>query len=125
MGLETTVQYEPKRRIILRDEEKNDISYNDRATRIVKMLRDVEQINAYLAKQTVCVGGQVLKEGGALRVLVRNKKNPLRMNLHCVAWALRIATRRIFHHSSFYKGGRFYTIPILSPTGPAKLAKRR
>jgi hypothetical protein len=91
------VSYAPKRRIILRDGEGDDIAYNDKAQRIVGMLRDIDQINAYLAKQTVSLGGKVLREG-----------DPLYTGTHCVTGTLRISTRRIFHDGSFHKGGRFY-----------------
>jgi hypothetical protein len=97
MNLKPKVQYAPKRRIILHDDDGEDIAYNDKAQRIVDMLHDVERINAYLAKQEVALAGRILKEG-----------DPLYAGTHCVSGSLRISTRRIFHDGSFYKGGRFY-----------------
>jgi hypothetical protein len=95
---ESEIKYVPKHKIILRDKEKNDIAYNDKTRAIVKMIRDIDEINAYLLRQTVTFDGKILKEG-----------DPLYVDLHCVTGALRISTRRIFHDASFKLGGRFYT----------------
>jgi len=92
------LQYIPKRRIFLRDEQKNDIDYNDNARLVVQMQRDITQVNAFLAKQTVTFDDKPLKEG-----------DPLHIDLHCVSGAIRLTTRRIFHDSSFDLGGRWYT----------------
>jgi hypothetical protein len=92
------LQYIPTRRIFLRDEQKNDIDYNDNARLVVQMRRDIDLINAFLAKQTVTFDDKPLKEG-----------DPLHINLHCVSGAIRLTTRRIFHDSSFDLGGRWYT----------------
>jgi hypothetical protein len=98
MGGEIKLQYVPKHKIILRDEEKNDIAYNDKARIVLEMNRDIDAINNYLAQQTVTFDGKPLKEG-----------DPLYVDLRCVSGALRISTRRIFHDRSFDLGGRWYT----------------
>jgi hypothetical protein len=97
MGFKTKLQHTPMRRIILRDEDKNDIAYNDKARPVLKMDRDIDAINAYLAKQTIALGGKILKEG-----------DPLYIDLHCVSGATRIQLRRIFNDRSWLKGGRWY-----------------
>jgi hypothetical protein len=97
MNLSAEIKYDPKRRVILRDKEKNEIDYNDRARIVIKMIRDIDSVNAYLARQTIMLGNVLLKEG-----------DPLFVDLHCVAGAMRITTRRIFHDGSFDLGGRWY-----------------
>jgi len=97
MGGDIKLQYVPKHKIILRDKEKNDIGYNDRARIVLKMIRDIDAVNAYLARQTIVLGNVLLKEG-----------DPLFVDLHCITGALRITTRRIFHDGSFDLGGRWY-----------------
>jgi hypothetical protein len=97
MGFETKLQYVPKRKIILRDEEKNDIAYDDKAQIVLEMERDIDEINAYLCQQTVTLDGNVLKEG-----------DPLYVDLRCISGALRVSTRRIFHDRSFDLGGRWW-----------------
>jgi hypothetical protein len=93
------LQYIPKRRIYLRDEQKNDIDYNDNARLVVQMRRDIDTINVFLAKQTITFDGRPLREG-----------EPLHIDLHCVSGAVRITTRRIFHDGSFNLGGRWYSV---------------
>jgi hypothetical protein len=97
MGLNAEIKYQPKHRVILRDKEKNEIAYNERARIVIKMIRDIDAVNAYLARQTVTLGNVTLKEG-----------DPLFVDLHCISGALRISTRRIFHDGSFDLGGRWY-----------------
>ena len=97
MGLKTEIKYQPKHRVILRDKEKNEIAYNERARLVIKMIRDIDAVNAYLARQTIVLGNALLKEG-----------DPLFVDLHCITGALRISTRRIFHDGSFDLGGRWY-----------------
>jgi hypothetical protein len=97
MGFDTKLQYDPKYRVILRDEEKNDVAYDNKAQIVVEMLRDIDEINAYLLGQTITLDGKILKEG-----------DPLYVDLHCVTGALRISTRRIFHARSFNLGGRWW-----------------
>src|SRR5262249_33086192 len=97
MNLETKLQYRPVRNIILRDEDKVDIGYNVNDRRILKLDREIAEINAYLSKQVISLHGEVLKEG-----------DPLYVDLHCVTGAIRHPLRRIFSDGSFYKGGRFY-----------------
>jgi hypothetical protein len=91
------IDHKPVRRIIMRDEDKNEIAYNDKARAVVKMGRDLDAVNAYLARQTITLGGNVLKEG-----------DPLYVDTHCVTGALRIQLRRIFNDASWYKGGRWW-----------------
>jgi hypothetical protein len=97
MSLSAEIKYDPKHRVILRDKEKNEIAYNERARLVIKMIRDIDAVNAYLARQTITLGDAVLKEG-----------DPLFVDLHCISGALRISTRRIFHDGSFDLGGRWY-----------------
>ena len=97
MNFKTEMKYRPKHRVILRNKEKNEIAYNERARLVIKMIRDIDAINAYLARQTITLGDAVLKEG-----------DPLFVDLHCISGALRISTRRIFHDGSFGLGGRWY-----------------
>jgi hypothetical protein len=96
-GDDIKLQYVPKHKIILRDEEKNDIAYNDKARIVIRMIRDIDAVNAYLARQSIMLDNALLKEGDALFV-----------DLHCISGALRISTRRIFHDGSFSLGGRWY-----------------
>jgi hypothetical protein len=97
MGFNAEIKYQPKHRVILRDKEKNEIAYNERARLVIKMIRDIDAVNAYLARQTIMLGNVPLKEG-----------DPLFIDLHCISGALRISTRRIFHDGSFDLGGRWY-----------------
>jgi hypothetical protein len=90
------IKYAPTRRVILRDEDKNEVAYNDKTRAIIKMNCDIDEINAYIAKQTITVNGKVLKEGDP--IIVANK---------CVTGAARILLRRIYNES-WYKGGRWY-----------------
>jgi hypothetical protein len=97
LELKPKLQHIQHRNIIMRDEDKNDVAYNDKARNIVRMMGDVDDINAYLAKQTVALGRKILKEG-----------DPLYIDTSCVSGAMRIKARRIFRDRSWYKGGRFY-----------------
>jgi hypothetical protein len=96
MNFKTELQYKPVHKIILRDENKIDISYNDRSRFILKMIRNLDEVNEYLAKQTITLSGKVLREG-----------DPLYVGLHCVSGATRIRLRRIFSNRSFYQNGRY------------------
>jgi hypothetical protein len=96
MNLKTTLQYKPVRKIILRDENKVDIAYNENSRFNLKLIRNVDEFNAYLAKQTITLSGKVLREG-----------DPLYVGLHCVSGATRIRLRRIFSNRSFYQNGRY------------------
>jgi hypothetical protein len=98
MGFDTKLDYIPKHRVILRDEDKKDTAYNDKARLVVEMERDIAEVNRYLAQQTITLDSKVLEEG-----------DPLYVDLHCVTGALRISTRRIFHDRSFALGGRWYS----------------
>jgi hypothetical protein len=97
MEFKTKMRHSPTHQIIMRDEDKNDISYNDKTRAIIKMNADIDAINTYLSKQIISLGGQALKEG-----------DPLYVSLHCVTGALRTNLRRIFHDRSWFKGGRWY-----------------
>src|SRR5262249_9641664 len=50
MNFKTALQYKPVRKIILRDEDKVDIAYNENARPILKMVRNLDYVNAYLSK---------------------------------------------------------------------------
>jgi hypothetical protein len=96
MNFKTELQYKPVHKIILRDENKVDIAYNDKSRFILKMIRNLDEVNAYLAKQTITLSGKTLREG-----------DPLYVGLHCVSGATRIRLRRIFSNRSFYQNGRY------------------
>src|SRR5262249_10225710 len=96
MELKANMAYAPTKRIILRDEEKNNIEYNEKARHVLKKNRDIDEINAYLAKQTITLYGKTIREG-----------DPLYVDLHCVAGATRTSLRRVFNDRSWYKGGRW------------------
>src|SRR5262249_20433992 len=97
MNLKTKLKYKPLHEIILRDANKEEIGYNENSRDMLKMRRNLDDVNAYLTKQVITLHGKVLQEG-----------DPLYADLHCVSGATRIRLRRIFNDGSFYKGGRFY-----------------
>ena len=97
MNFKTALKYKPVRKIILRDEDKVDIAYNENARPILKMNRNLDEVNAYLSKQVITLRGKTLQEG-----------DPLYVDLRCVSGATRIHLRRIFSDGSFYKNGRWH-----------------
>lgn len=97
MNFQTKLLCKPLHGIILRDENRVDIEYNENDRFILKLIRNLDEVNAYLAKQVITLRGKVIEEG-----------DPLYADLRCVSGATRIKLRRIYSDSSFYKNGRWF-----------------
>src|SRR5262249_44582413 len=108
-GVDLQVVFEPREIIILRNDKKESVAYNDTPlTR--RMRRNLERYNSSLAQTEISILGRTVHDGDSLiglidLALLAELNIDGDLNLGLLA---RNMARRIFNNSNFKHGGRFY-----------------